>query len=181
MLRRGLFLFIMPIFLLAWFFVFGTSARAAEITADTVWAKAQSPMIVNGFVWLKPGVNLTIEPGVIIKFGLAGSLSVSGKLTAIGTKAEPIVFTSIKDDAFGGDTNGDGAASVPAQGDWTTLSVGSGGEANFDYIIVQYGGGEYYTGAILSYRGKLNIINSIITKNNAAIASTQSTTTVSHS
>lgn len=173
--------FIMPIFIWAWFFISGGTARAMEISVNTVWAKAQSPIVVSENVWLKAGAVLTIEPGVVIKFDSVGSLSVSGKLTAAGTEAEPIIFTSIKDDAYGGDTNGDGAASQPAQGDWTTLSVGQGGEANLDYVLVQYGGGEYYTGAILSYKGTLNITNSIITKNNAAITLDLSTGAISHS
>jgi len=171
----------MPIFLLAWFFVSAQMARAAEITVDTLWSKSQSPILVSGTTWLKPGINLTIEPGVVIKFNSAGLLTVSGKLTAIGTKDEPIVFTSIKDDASGGDTNGDGDNSQPAPGDWNYLSIGNAGEANLDYVNVQYGGGVYNAGAITSYRAKLNIANSIITKNNAAIALNQGTSTISHS
>lgn len=182
MSKRGTVLFVMSILFLACFFIFlGQTARAMEISVDTVWAKAQSPIVVNKSTLIKAGVTLIIEPGVIIKFDSAGALSSSGKLNAIGTEAEPIVFTSIKDDAYGGDTNGDGAATAPAQGDWTILSVGFGGEANLEYIIVQYGGGEYYTGAITSYKGKLNINHSIITKNNAAIKLNQSTTSISHS
>ena len=44
-MKRRIFLFSLPILLLAWFFVFGATARAAEIViaADTVWTKAQSP------------------------------------------------------------------------------------------------------------------------------------------
>lgn len=171
----------MPFFIMAWFFVFAQNGQAAEITVDTVWSKVQSPLAINELIWVRAGVTLTIEPGVIVKFNSAGSLSVSGKLIAGGTEAEPIIFTSIKDDNYGGDTNGDGAASQPAQGDWTALSVSSGGQANLDHVLVKYGGGEYYTGAITSYKGRLDIANSIITENNAAVASNQSTTTISHS
>lgn len=63
--------------------------------------------------------TLTLDPGVIIKFGPGFSLNVhaSGSLSAIGTEAQPIVLTSLKDDAHGGDTNGDGP-SVGAPNDW---------------------------------------------------------------
>ena len=86
--------FVMPILLLAWFFVLGAEARAATlpIETDTVWTKAQSPIVVNDYIWLKAGINLIIEKGVIIKFNSSGMLIISGKLTAVGTKTEPIIF-----------------------------------------------------------------------------------------
>jgi hypothetical protein len=59
---------------------------------------ADKKYILNGFVYVKTGVTLTIEPGTVLLGDRVskGTLIVSrgGKLMAEGTAAKPIVFTS---------------------------------------------------------------------------------------
>ena len=85
------------------------------------------------------GVTLTIPANTIVKFSSAG-LFLDGTLNASGTADSPVVFTSFKDDAYGGDTNGDGTATTPAPGDWAAIIL-RGGSLTLDHTIVQYGGG----------------------------------------
>lgn len=99
------------------------------LSTDTRWSPENSPYVLRCRVNIPSGILLTIEPGVIIK-GTVGpyqhDLYIAGGLIADGTADRPIVFTSLRDDSYGGDTNGDGNATTPATGDWGGIIVPAG-------------------------------------------------------
>jgi hypothetical protein len=70
---------------------------AGSITTNTTWTR-NNIYLLNGFVYVESGATLTIESGTIIKGDLAnkGTLIIKpgGRLNAIGTATQPIVFTS---------------------------------------------------------------------------------------
>ena len=119
----------------------GPTNVCGTLTADTVWTRLDSPYIVNCDVTVSSGITLTVEAGAVIKFQNGTHLDVFGNLLAQGITAQPIHFTSLKDDSIGGDSNGDGNATQPAPGDYSGIRVDSGGSATINYAIARYGGG----------------------------------------
>lgn len=104
---------------------------------------ANSPYLIqSSSIKIATGTTVTIEPGVIIKMktGLRFPVQifVDGILNANGAAESPIVFTSDRDDTYGGDTNNDGSNTVPSPGDWFRISI----EGKFDakHAIIRYGG-----------------------------------------
>ena len=101
---------------------------------------------VTGNITVVSGGKLVVQPGAIVKMSQDLSITVNsgGTLEALGTRAQPIVFTSIKDDAHGGDTNQDGSNTWPEEGDWIGIIV-SGGQATFEDTFLQWGGWGLYS------------------------------------
>jgi hypothetical protein len=88
------------------------------------------------------GGTATLGAGVVLKAASAfGSVQISGTLITAGTEADPVVFTSIHDDAYGGDTNLDGAATAAGPGQWQgVVFSGQASACTLTRAIVRCGG-----------------------------------------
>lgn len=147
---------------------------SGTISANTTWTLAGSPYVLDGNVNVAAGATLAIDPGVVVKLsGIYRTLFVNGTLKALGTESQPIVFTSIQDDSVGGDSNGDGAATSPAPGQWGQIVFQAGGAHELRHVRVRYGaygpnGAANWGGGAVSINGSgtsVVIDNAMITDN----------------
>ena len=91
-----------------------------EIVGNISWLETEVPFCaLNQGLDIEPGNALTIAENVIFKFD-GGTLDYMGD-NLINYDANGVWFTSYEDDAHGGDTNGDGSISVPADGNWNGI------------------------------------------------------------
>ncbi|MBI3788504.1 MAG: right-handed parallel beta-helix repeat-containing protein, partial [Ignavibacteriales bacterium] len=115
---------------------------AANTTLGTATTWASGVMWLKGNVTVSSGVVLTINPGVIVKFAPGARLTVNGSIVASGASGNLIVFTSEKDDSYGGDSNGDGTVTIAGRGDWADvfLSSGQNNTSILNYCLFRFGG-----------------------------------------
>jgi CARDB/Periplasmic copper-binding protein (NosD)/Right handed beta helix region/Dockerin type I domain/Bacterial Ig-like domain len=114
---------------------------SGTISIDTTWTRAGSPYIVTSSITVKGAdgadgiTTLTIEPGVQVRFNRNTRLTVGassgdpGALAAIGTAAEPVVFTSNQ--------------AAPAAGDWYNIdfeNTSDDAASILDHCVVEYAG-----------------------------------------
>ena len=108
-----------------------TLELCGDISAnETLSPKAAAVYVITCELRVTPKATLTVAPGTIVKAEDGLFVDVEGALVADGTAAEPITFTSWRDDSLGGDTNGDGEATLPAAGDWWGLYTTPPGGGN---------------------------------------------------
>ncbi|QVT79689.1 Amylopullulanase [Nocardioides aquaticus] len=113
--------------------------HCGTLSVDQTWTPATTHRLTCDLT-VPAGRTLTVEAGAVIKgAGNSLGLDVEGTLNVNGTAANPVVFTSLRDDTAGGDTNGDGDATTPATGDWDGISIRPEARATFDYTTVGYG------------------------------------------
>ncbi len=111
---------------------------SGTIDQPTVW-KEGFVYVINGSD-LRVRSTLTIEPGVIVKLKDARIEVADGKILAQGTAEKRIVFTSLADDRYCGDTNGDVTATKPEKGDWVQISLANSNGSKFQYVDIFYAG-----------------------------------------
>jgi hypothetical protein len=135
-----------------------------DIAIPTTWYADSIYVIEDWDFWISDVI--TIEAGTIIKFTPNTHMTIDsyGTIIAQGTADKPITFTSFKDDAIGGDNNGDGNATNPNRGDWFNVEVNSIGN-KFQYCHFYYGGGSSYLSTLEIYDGKASVTNCIFAHN----------------
>ena len=141
------------------------SGLTVPLNSTATWTVSGSPYVVRTGRVLVRG-DLVIEPGVVVKFDQGAYMEVSGSLRAIGDQDNPIVFTSLKDDEYGGDTNGDGP-SQGEPGDWGAICLSSDGEAELEHVLIRWGGSSstpftYKANLIAKDSSSLNISSSTV-------------------
>ncbi|MGD0577095.1 MAG: lamin tail domain-containing protein, partial [Candidatus Staskawiczbacteria bacterium] len=99
------------------------------------------PYLVKEALNVPQNTTLTIQPGTIVKFS-DSSLAVDGTLNAVGATGQPIVFTSVDDDDYGGHMENSNDTSPVEPGQWSGIifkndSAGS----DLENIVLRYAGG----------------------------------------
>lgn len=114
---------------------------------NATWPDTGRVYAVNG-LRVRSGGSLRIDPGVVVKFrNTKSGLNVHGNgvLTAEGTSDAPVVFTSYKDDTYGGDTNADGPSEGSAE-DWQRIDLAGAVGSSLKHCVIRYGGNDDYWG-----------------------------------
>ena len=138
------------------------------ITQDTVWTLVDSPFVVSNDIRVNPGVTLTVEPGVEVKFGGNFSLIISGRLYANGMQ-KTITFTSNKEPPEVGDWN-----AIRFNGIEKSMIMGCFIAYARDGIFVENGDVEIESSTIsLCRQNGINITNSELIVQNSVIAENQ--------
>ena|GEM_PF-1021407 len=126
---------------------FAQTSLSGGIYASETWDAVGSPYTVSGNLVVFEGVEITVEPGVIVQFDPGAGLELRGKLSSIGTEADPISFTT--------------SLSTPIMGSWngikvigTTNPLGVGNQVTMEYTKGMYA--QTFINLDVAYHGPYN-------------------------
>ncbi|MEZ5082784.1 MAG: right-handed parallel beta-helix repeat-containing protein [Bacteroidales bacterium] len=120
-------LYLFSAFLLIGLLTFAQTNHSGTISSNEAWFMADTPHIITGNLTIADGITLLIQPGCEIYINSNRRMVVNGVLSANGTIADPIVFTS--------------SNILPSSGDWRYIYFnGADAGSIMNYCEVSYGG-----------------------------------------
>ena len=99
------------------------TGNSANYIHTVSWGETEVPFVIQGEIFVPTGYTLTLGNNVVLKFAsLPSRLTLYGNVSNI--QGTGVALTSINDDSFLGDTNGNGS-SLGASGDWKGVRDGN--------------------------------------------------------
>ncbi len=114
------------------------SGTQREEDTTITWPAGDLPYYASWWLEVPPDTTWRFEAGAVVKME-EKTLRVKGNLETAGGSAtsDPVVFTSVRDDAYGGDTNNDGSSTAVA-GDWGGLHFFGQGGGTLENTLIRY-------------------------------------------
>ncbi|MBK5286006.1 MAG: hypothetical protein JJE25_11450, partial [Bacteroidia bacterium] len=107
------------------FSAFAQTNVSGGIYTNATWTLANSPYIVVDTVVVFPGVTLTIQPGVVVKFANGKYMEIrQATLMAVGTSVDSITFTS--------------NSATPTPGIWLRINLNNCVQSHFNFCNFYY-------------------------------------------
>ena len=123
---------------------FAQTNISGSLFTNTQWTLSGSPYIISGNLVIFDGVELVIDPGVILRFEAGSGIELRGTLKAIGTATDSITFTS--------------NISNPTKGAWNGIKVigtsnplGVGNQLRMEYVRESYA--NHFVDLDIAYHG----------------------------
>jgi len=134
-------------------FLFAQTELEGGIYSDKILKKSESPYIVNSNLVVFPGITVTVEPGVEVRFKNGVGLEVRGNFYALGSSENRIKFTGV----------------TKTIGSWNGFNFQGvdNSKSGFDFCDFEYA---TYNYLMSNYSGSLYFKNSKFYKNLRAIA-----------
>ncbi len=130
-----------------------TLARDFTLGPRDMAQRRNLPYVILEDLAVGAGNTLTLSPGLNLKFLAGRRLDVASSLVAAGGASPDslIVFTSIADDFYGGDSNQDGGATEGDQAVWGGLRLArttAGGTVVLQHCVFRYANADDGAGAL---------------------------------
>ena len=122
---------------------FGGPAAISGINEINPWNYPGDVLVVDGNVCVQNGAELTLGPGVTVKFtpGIQGRLQAKpgGRMELKGTAASPVTLAGLGNDLVVGDTDKDGQLTA-LPGDWAGVRYDPGSLGSLTHVDVRDAG-----------------------------------------
>jgi hypothetical protein len=114
-------------------------AVSGTISTNGQWPALEGmPYLATSSLTVAVGGTLTLPASAIVKFVDGVYLYDYGSLDLQGGQGTETIFTSWHDDAVGGDTNGNGATTVPSAGIWNGISLIGQYASSLQDCVIKY-------------------------------------------